>query len=161
MKKLEGAAGSNSLTGLYNDELSVSSVKASKKHKCAKSNGNESETSKDKHKHQKSDSSSVSRCNAEARTQLSHSVNNLSATMGKPIITTEDVSHVDEVIHILQDKALLPSDPKGKFFHLISSALSREPALGQIFILEEDHIRCKGMLEGILEDAGIEVPDDY
>ncbi|KAJ6611926.1 hypothetical protein B0H10DRAFT_2223595 [Mycena sp. CBHHK59/15] len=134
----KSATGSSGLTGPYNDELSL----VSGKRKQAESEDDEINTMKDQHKHQKSDSSSVACRNAEAGTQLSRSVNNLSAAMSKPIVTTEDLTHVDEIICILQDKTLLPPDLKGKLFHLASSALS-----------------C--ILEGILEDAGITIPDDY
>ncbi|KAJ7652961.1 hypothetical protein B0H17DRAFT_1214833 [Mycena rosella] len=117
----------------------------------------------DRRKRQKSDSSNssgVARRNAEAGTQLSRSVDNLSA-MSKPIVTPEDLSHVDEVICILQDKTLLPPDPRRKLFRLVSSALSLARALARVFVLEQDFVRRKGILEGILEDKTITVPDDY
>ncbi|KAJ7264133.1 hypothetical protein C8J57DRAFT_1230615 [Mycena rebaudengoi] len=112
-------------------------------------------------KRQKSDPTSIARRNAEAGTQLSRSVDNLSAAMLKPIVTTEDLSHVDNIIDILRDKTLLPPDPKGKLFRIVSSELSRNTGLARVFILEDDHVRRQGLLEGILEDANIEIPEHY
>ncbi|KAJ7288900.1 hypothetical protein C8J57DRAFT_1495160 [Mycena rebaudengoi] len=72
-----------------------------------------------------------------------------------------NLSHVDNIIDILRDKTLLPPDPKGKLFRIVSSELSRNPGLARVFILEDDHVRRRGLLEGILEDANIEIPEDY
>ncbi|KAJ7731926.1 hypothetical protein DFH07DRAFT_968592 [Mycena maculata] len=119
----------------YDDELSLSPKRASLKCKRAESDNKTKISPKESRKRQKSDSSSVARRNAEAGTQLSRS--------------------------ILKDKTLLPPDPKGKLFRCVSSALGREPALAHIFILEEDRDRCKGILEGILEEAGFNIPMDY
>ncbi|KAJ7724974.1 hypothetical protein B0H14DRAFT_3620912 [Mycena olivaceomarginata] len=114
------------------------------------------------HKRQKSDSStrSTARRNAEAGSQLAKSVETLSAAMGKPIVTSEDLSHVDKVIDILKDKNLLPPDPKGRLFRIVCQKLSGDPSLARCLIIEEDYTRRKGLLEGILEDAGIILPDD-
>ncbi|KAF8155045.1 hypothetical protein K438DRAFT_1777924 [Mycena galopus ATCC 62051] len=78
--------------------------------------GDNDDSTKD-HKRQKSDSStrsSTARRNAEAGG--ARSVETLSAAMNKPIVTSEDLSHVDKVIEILQDKTLLSPDHRGHFF---------------------------------------------
>ncbi|KAJ7340554.1 hypothetical protein DFH08DRAFT_938508 [Mycena albidolilacea] len=114
------------------------------------------------HKRQKSDSStrSTARRNAEAGSQLAKSVETLSAAMGKPIITSEDLSYVDKVIDILKDKSLLPPDPKGRLFRIVCQKLSGDTGLARCLIVEEDYTRRKGLLEGILEDAGQIIPED-
>lgn len=104
---------------------------------------------------------SVARRNAEAGSQIARSVDNLSAAMLKPIVTSEDFSHVDDVMRILADPTLLPPDPRGKIFRVVSSALTRSPTQARIFISTEDPVRRQGIIAGILEEAGIEVPDDY
>ncbi|KAJ7896676.1 hypothetical protein B0H14DRAFT_3425464 [Mycena olivaceomarginata] len=89
-----------------------------------------------------------------------HSVDTLSKVLAKPVITAEDMSHVDKVIEILKDKSLLPPDPQGRYFRLISQELTGNPALSHILIIEDDHTRLKGLIKGILEDAGIVIPID-
>ncbi|KAJ7076132.1 hypothetical protein C8R43DRAFT_1115793 [Mycena crocata] len=171
-----GSSANNSLTVPYADELSMgcsplcycvvlficiqSPVKTAKRHERAESE-DETDVSNEHRKHKKSDSPSIMCRNAEAGSQLSHSIDNLSAAMGKPIVTAEDLGHINEIVRILKDKTLLPPDPKGKLFRLVSGTLSRDAALARVFILEEDPVRCKGMLEGILEEAGVVVPDDF
>ncbi|KAJ7233255.1 hypothetical protein C8J57DRAFT_1250109 [Mycena rebaudengoi] len=132
-----------------------------KRQRAVSEDSDNGDRTKGSRKRQKSDPTSIARRNAEAGTQLSRSVDNLSAAMLKPIVTTEDLSHVDNIIYILRDKTLLPPDPKGKLFRIVSSELSRNPGLARVFILEDDHVRRRGLLEGILEDANIEIPEDY
>ncbi|KAJ7831345.1 hypothetical protein B0H14DRAFT_2805095 [Mycena olivaceomarginata] len=111
----------------------------------------------------KSDSSSRSgtvRRNAEAGTQIARSVDALSDVLAKPVVTAKDMTHIDKVIEILKDKTLLPPDPRGRYFCLVSRELAASPALSCVLIIEEDHTRRKALLEGILEDAGIVIPTD-
>ncbi|KAJ7753039.1 hypothetical protein B0H14DRAFT_2980066, partial [Mycena olivaceomarginata] len=85
----------------------------------------------------KSDSSSRSgtaRRNAEAGTQIARSVDALSDVLAKPVVTTEDMTHVDKVIEILKDKTLLPPDPRGRYFRLVSRELAASPALSRVLI---------------------------
>ncbi|KAJ7816566.1 hypothetical protein B0H14DRAFT_3148567 [Mycena olivaceomarginata] len=155
---------------VFDDELSMSNFdatkspreKATRKRERAISDDDDDTPQPRLHKRQKSDSStrSTARRNAEAGSQLAKSVETLSAAMGKPIITSEDLSHVDKVIDILKDKNLLPPDPKGQLFRIVCQKLSRDPGLARCLIIEEDYTRRKGLLEGILEDAGIILPDD-
>ncbi|KAJ7790969.1 hypothetical protein B0H14DRAFT_3501075 [Mycena olivaceomarginata] len=104
--------------------------------------------------------SGTARRNAEAGTQIARSVDTLSKVLAKPVVTAEDMSHVDRVIEILKDKLLLPPDPRGRYFRLVSRELAGNPALSRILIVEDDHTRRKGLIEGILEDAGIVIPID-
>jgi hypothetical protein len=137
--------------------------KASRKRERAISDDDDDDTPPARlHKRQKSDSSSRStaRRNAEAGSQLAKSVETLSAAMGKPIITSEDLSYVDKVIDILKDKSLLPPDPKGRLFRIVCQKLSGDAGLARCLIVEEDYTRRKGLLEGILEDAGQIIPED-
>jgi hypothetical protein len=115
---------------------------------------------KGKHRRHKSDSSSgsIARRNAEAGSQLARSFDNLSAAMVKPIVTMEDVSYVDNVLHILEDSTLLPPDPHGALFDTVSTALSSH-IRARIFILAVDHVRRKGIITRILTDAGVDVPE--
>jgi hypothetical protein len=106
-------------------------------------------------KHQRSDSGGIARRNAEAGTQISRALDNLSSVMAQPLVTSEDLSYVNEVVNILKDPTLLPADPRGKLYRTVSAALSRDAALARVFILEEDRTRRIGILEGILEDAGL------
>ncbi|KAJ7368632.1 hypothetical protein DFH08DRAFT_982854 [Mycena albidolilacea] len=150
---------------VFDDKLSMSPhEKAARKWECAISNdGDDDDTPQPRlHKHQKSDSStcSTARCNAEAGSQLMKSVETLSAAMGKPIVTLEYLSHVDKVIDILKDKNLLPPDPKGRLFRTVCQKLSGDLGLACCLIIKEDYTRRKGLLEGILEDAGVILPDD-
>jgi hypothetical protein len=75
--------------------------------------------------------------------------------MAQPLVTAEDLSYVTEVVNILKDTTLLPADPRGKLYRTVSTALSRDSAMARVFILEEDRTRRIGILEGILEDAGL------
>ncbi|KAJ7798975.1 hypothetical protein B0H14DRAFT_2904603 [Mycena olivaceomarginata] len=93
-------------------------------------------------------------------TQIARSVDALSDVLAKPVVTAEDMTHVDKVIEILKDKTLLPPDPRGRYFRLVSRELAASPALSRVLIVEEDHTRRKALLEGILEDAGIVIPTD-
>ncbi|KAJ7501624.1 hypothetical protein B0H11DRAFT_1992452 [Mycena galericulata] len=106
-------------------------------------------------KQQRSDSGGIARRNAEAGTQISRALDNLSTVMAQPLVTSEDLSHVNEVVEILKDKTLLPDDPRGRLYRAVSTALSRDSALARVFILEEDRTRRIGILEGILEDANL------
>ncbi|KAJ6450854.1 hypothetical protein C8R47DRAFT_1230045 [Mycena vitilis] len=163
----EAASGSDKAVGSFDDELARSPVKPSNDRKRTRAEsedaGNDDTDSTKRRKREKSDTSSgsVARRNAEAGTQLSRSVDNLAASMAKPIVTMEDLSHVDDVVRILGDDSLLPPDPRGKLYRLVLSALSSNPALARGFIIEERPERRKGMVIGILEDAGIQVPDDF
>ncbi|KAF8142635.1 hypothetical protein K438DRAFT_1994725 [Mycena galopus ATCC 62051] len=117
---------------------------------------------KGKRKRNKLDSSTSSaRRNAEAGSQLARSVDNLSVAMLKPIVTTEDISFVNDVMRIPEDPTLLPHDPRGKLFNIISKALTSSPTQACIFILATNDSRRKGIISSILEEAGVEVPDDY
>ncbi|KAJ7887048.1 hypothetical protein B0H14DRAFT_3127709 [Mycena olivaceomarginata] len=107
--------------GNYDDELKVSPAKPSSK--CARAESEDDDTSSESEpkarcRRHKSDSSnsSVARRNAEAGSQIAQSVENLSAAMLKPIVTTEDVSYVDDVMHILENPTMLPPDPRGRLF---------------------------------------------
>ncbi|KAK7027171.1 hypothetical protein R3P38DRAFT_2527177, partial [Favolaschia claudopus] len=51
------------------------------------------------------------RRNAEAGSQIARSIDNLSAAVAQPIVTSEDPRYVDDVVRILQDKTLLPDNP--------------------------------------------------
>jgi hypothetical protein len=95
----------------------------------------------------------MARCNAKAGSQLTKSVETLSAAMGKPIITSED-----KVIDIL--KSLLLPDPRGQLFCIVCQKLSGDAGLTCCLIVEEDYTHRKGLLEGILEDAGKVIPED-
>jgi hypothetical protein len=116
----------------YHDTFSQSPhTKASRKRTHAISE-DEDDNSGRSHRREKSDSSShsgIARRNAEAGTQIAHSVDALSDVLAKPVVTAEDMSHVDKVIKILKDKTLLPPDPHRQFFRLVSRELAGSPAL--------------------------------
>ncbi|KAJ7483038.1 hypothetical protein B0H11DRAFT_1914779 [Mycena galericulata] len=153
--------------GMYDDELSLSPAKLSKKRTRSESHDDDAdadaddESDKGKCRRHKSDSSSssVARRNAEAGSQLARSVDNLSAAMLKPIVTTKDISYVDDVMHILEDAT--PPDPHGQLFDIVSMALTSSPTRARIFILAADDVRRKGIIKRTLKDAGVELPDDY
>ncbi|KAJ6609665.1 hypothetical protein B0H10DRAFT_2438411 [Mycena sp. CBHHK59/15] len=54
---------------------------------------------------------------------------------------------VDDVMNILEDSTLLPPDPEGELFDIISTSLT------------SSHTR--GIIKRTLKDAGVTVPDDY
>ncbi|KAK7037088.1 Myb-DNA-bind-3 domain-containing protein, partial [Favolaschia claudopus] len=56
------------------------------------------------------------RRNAEAGSQIARSIDNLSAAVAQPIVTSEDPRYVDDVVRILQDKTLLPDNPRGRLY---------------------------------------------
>ncbi|KAJ7477713.1 hypothetical protein FB451DRAFT_1243045 [Mycena latifolia] len=164
----EGASGSNGGAGAYDDELSRSPPKPSQptrsRTRAVSEDEDDSDVSKARKRH-KSDSSagssSTAKRNAAAGSQLARSVDNLATSMGKPIVTSEDMSYVAEVIEILKDDSLLPPDPNARLFRHVLKALSNDRALAMGFIAEERHVRRKGIIAGILEDAGIQIPDDF
>ncbi|KAJ7747168.1 hypothetical protein DFH07DRAFT_961136 [Mycena maculata] len=164
----EGAFGGNDGTGAYDDELSQSPPKPTQPTRSRTRAVSEDEDDSDSpqaRKRRKSDSSAGStgtaKRNAAAGSQLARSVDNLAASMGKPIVTSEDMSYVSEVIEILKDDSLLPPDPNGRLFRHVLKALTNDRPLAMGFIAEERHVRRKGVLAGILEDAGIQIPDDF
>ncbi|KAF7372233.1 hypothetical protein MVEN_00082800 [Mycena venus] len=159
-------SGAGSGARLYDDELRLSPAKLSSKRIRAESNDDDAPDAADpkgKRRHHKSDSSngSTARRNAEAGSQLARSVENLSAAILKPITTTEDMSHVDNIMQILDDSTLLPPDPRGRLFNIVVTALTSSHTRARIFILATDTSRRKAIIAGILEDARVEVPDDY
>ncbi|KAF7348749.1 Myb-DNA-bind-3 domain-containing protein [Mycena venus] len=152
----------------YDDELSRSPPKPSpptRRRTRADSDAEDEDDVTKGRKRLKSDSSTSStataRRNAAAGSQIARSVDNLAASMGKPIVTTEDMSHVNDVVEILKDDTLLPPDPNGRLFRHVLKALTGNRALALGFIAEDRHVRRKGVIAGILEDAGITVPDDF
>ncbi|KAK7021627.1 hypothetical protein R3P38DRAFT_3271393 [Favolaschia claudopus] len=77
------------------------------------------------------------------------------APQRQPIVTSEDPRYVDDVVRILQDKTLLPDNPRGRLYRTVSKQLCADAALARVFILEEDGSRRIGIIDGILEDAGL------
>ncbi|KAJ7301367.1 hypothetical protein DFH08DRAFT_1090243 [Mycena albidolilacea] len=154
--------------GEYPDELTLvlPCEAAHQTHPCESDDEpNDPADPKGKRRRVKSDSSTTSTrgCNADAASQLARSVDSLSAAMLKPIVTTQDISYVDNVMLVLNDPTtnLLPPDPRGKLFNLVSKALTASQTQARIFILASDHSRRRGIITGILEDAGVEVPGEY
>jgi hypothetical protein len=105
--------------------------------------------------------SSTAKRNAEAGSQIALSFNKLSDTMAKPIVTTTDVSYVDDMMRVLEDETLLPPDPRGKLFNIVSAYLTESPVHARLFVITQSAERCKGMIAGILEAAGVVLPEDY
>ncbi|KAJ7342513.1 hypothetical protein DFH08DRAFT_963257 [Mycena albidolilacea] len=151
--------------GDYPDELTLSPAKPPTKRTRTESDDDEPNDPADpkgKHRRVKSDSSTTSTCgrNADAASQLARSVDSLSAAMLKPIVTMQDILYVNNVMLVLNDPTanLLPPDPRGKLFNLVSKALTASQTQAWIFILASDHSRRRGIIAGILEDAGV---DEY
>ncbi|KAJ6532581.1 hypothetical protein B0H19DRAFT_1325543 [Mycena capillaripes] len=154
------------VAGLYDDELTASPPKPRKRTRADSDDEDATDSTDTKGKRRRrhksnSSSGSVARRNAEAGSQLARSVDGLSAAMEKPIVTSNDVSYVDDVIEILNDPSLLPPDPRGEAFNIVSTALTSSHPRARIFILAKVDIRRKAMIRGILQDAGFEVPNDY
>ncbi|KAJ7801585.1 hypothetical protein B0H14DRAFT_2615118 [Mycena olivaceomarginata] len=152
----------------YPDELTLSPAKPPTKCTRAESDNDEPNDPADpkgKHHCVKSDSSTTSTCgrNADAASQLARSVDSLSAAMLKPIATMQDISYVDNVMLVLNNSTtnLLPLGPRGKLFNLVSRALTASQTQARIFILASDHSCHREIIAGILEDAGVEVPEEY
>ncbi|KAJ7743673.1 hypothetical protein B0H14DRAFT_3514846 [Mycena olivaceomarginata] len=82
------------------------------------------------------------------------SVKTLSAAMGTPIITSEDLSYIDKVINILKDKSLLPPNPKGQLFRIVCQKQSGDPGLICYLIVKEDYMHCK-ILSSLLLPTGL------
>ncbi|KAJ7789117.1 hypothetical protein B0H14DRAFT_3503405 [Mycena olivaceomarginata] len=130
---------------VFDDELSMSPrEKVTRKRERAISDDDNTPQAQ-LHKHKKSDSStrSMAHRNAEASPQLTKSVKTLSAAMGMPIITSEDLSYIDKVINILKDKSLLPPNPKGQLFRIVCQKQSGDPGLICYLIVKEDYMHCK------------------
>ncbi|KAJ7642902.1 hypothetical protein B0H17DRAFT_1216272 [Mycena rosella] len=153
----EGPSGES----MFDDELDIAtsiSPPVSKKRERAQMDDDGSDTEnvgKRPLKRHRSESGGTARRNAEAGTQISRALDNLSNVMAQPLVTAEDLSHVADVVEILKDTTLLPSDPRGRLYRTVTTALSRAAALARVFILEQDRTRRIGLLEGILEDAGL------
>ncbi|KAJ6613724.1 hypothetical protein B0H10DRAFT_2436313 [Mycena sp. CBHHK59/15] len=142
--------------GLYDDELTESPAKLSTKQMRAETDDDAEDTSdtKGKRRRHKSDSS-------KAGSHIACSVDNLSAAMLKPIVTSEDISFVDDVMNILEDSTLLLPDPEGELFDIISTSLTSSHTRACIFVLAGTDTRRKGIIKCTLKDAGVTVPDDY
>ncbi|KAJ6545372.1 hypothetical protein B0H19DRAFT_1075700 [Mycena capillaripes] len=142
----------------FDDELDVTSPpvshKASKNHKHAHSDDDASKNEKSI-KHQRSDSRGIACHNAEAGNRISCALKTISTVMAQPIVMSEDLSHINEIVEILKDTTLLPHDPRGKQYRTVSSALSCNTTLARVCILEQDRMCRIGILEGILEDVGL------
>ncbi|KAJ7703923.1 hypothetical protein B0H17DRAFT_1193855 [Mycena rosella] len=151
-------------TGPFDDELgSVSPSPKSKKRQRANTddeNNNGANNECRKPKRQRSESGGTARRNAEAGTQISCALDNFATVMAQPLVTSEDLSPIKEIIEILRDKTLLPEDPRRKLYRAVSKVLSHNAAQARLFILEDDRTRHMGILEGILEDAGL-LPDTW
>ncbi|KAJ7715345.1 hypothetical protein B0H16DRAFT_1477500 [Mycena metata] len=148
--------------GAFDDELEVvpPSPKAKKRVRADTDDENDDAATEGRGKSKRPcKSGGKARRNAEAGSQILRALENFATVMAQPLVTTEDLSHVNEIVNILKDKSLLPDDPRGKFYRIVSKVLSHDPALARLFILEEDRTRRIGMLEGILEDAGVVLPD--
>ncbi|KAJ7026447.1 hypothetical protein C8F04DRAFT_1190509 [Mycena alexandri] len=143
----------------FDDELGpVPPSPKTKKRQRADTNDENDDGANDerrKPKRQRSESGGKVRGNAEAGSQISRALENFATVMAQPLVTTEDLSHVTEVVEILKDKTLLPDDLRGRFYRIVSKTLSHDAALARLFILEDDRTRRIGILEGILEDAGV------
>ncbi|KAJ7080904.1 hypothetical protein B0H15DRAFT_803831 [Mycena belliarum] len=141
--------------GTYNDETDVT-VASKKRERAPTDDESENDSiTRPSIKRQRSESGGSARRNAEAGTQISRALDKLSTAMAQPLVTSDDLSHVTKIVEILKDKTLLPDDPRGRLYRTVSTALSRDAALAQLFILEEDRTRRIGLLEGILDDAGL------
>ncbi|KAJ7197849.1 hypothetical protein C8J57DRAFT_1737558 [Mycena rebaudengoi] len=148
--------------GAFDDELGLAPSPKSKKRQRANTddeNDNGANDQRPNPKRQRSESGGKARRNAEAGTQISRALDNFATVMAQPLVTTEDLSHVNEIVEILKDKTLLPDDPRGRLYRAVAKVLSHDAAQARLFILEDDRTRCIGMLEGILEEAGLLVQD--
>ncbi|KAJ7602756.1 hypothetical protein B0H17DRAFT_1154910 [Mycena rosella] len=147
--------------GPFDDELgSVSPSPKSKKRQRANTDDENNDGMNNEHrkpKRQRSESGGTARRNAEAGTQILRALDNFATVMVQPLVTSEDLSHVKEVVEILKDKTLLPDDPRGKLYRAVSKVLSHDAAQAHLFILEDHRTRRIGILEGIL-DTGL-LPD--
>ncbi|KAJ7669154.1 hypothetical protein B0H17DRAFT_1142202 [Mycena rosella] len=145
---------------VFDDELDIAtsiSPLVSKKRERMQTDDDRSDTEnvgKRPLKRHRSELGGTARRNAEAGMQISYALNNLSNIMAQPLVIAEDLSHVTDVVEILKDTTLLPSDPRGRLYRTVTTALSRDAALACAFILKQDRTRCIGLLEGILEDTG-------
>ncbi|KAJ7705890.1 hypothetical protein B0H14DRAFT_3526201 [Mycena olivaceomarginata] len=129
----------------YDDELCLSPPQPPTK--CTHAESDDATNPKPKRPRVKSNSSSSSSTatrNAEADSQIALSFNKLSDTMAKPIITTTDVSYVDDMICL---------------FNIVS--LTESPIWAHLFVITQSTEHCKGMIAGVLEADGIVLPEDY
>ncbi|KAJ7304612.1 hypothetical protein DFH08DRAFT_976600 [Mycena albidolilacea] len=148
----------------YDDELRLSPLRLLTKRTRAESDDDDATNPKPKQPRVKSNSStgsSTAKRNAEAGSQIALSFNKLLNTMAKPIVTTTDVSYVDDVMRVPEDKTLLPLDPRGKLFNIVSAYLTESPVQARLFVITQSAERRKGMIAGILEAAGVILPKDY
>ncbi|KAJ7234724.1 hypothetical protein C8J57DRAFT_156073 [Mycena rebaudengoi] len=148
--------------GAFDDELGLAPSPKSKKRQRADTddeNDNGADDQRPNPKRQRSESGGKARRNAEAGTQISRALDNFVTVMAQPLVTTEDLSHVNEIVEILKDKTLLPDDPCGRLYRAVAKVLSHDAAQAHLFVLEDDRTRRIGMLEGILEEAGLLVQD--
>jgi hypothetical protein len=74
-------------------------------------NATDPEPKRPRVKSNSSTGSSTAKRNAEAGGRIALSFNKLSETMAKPIVTTTDISYVDDVMRVLEDETLLPIRP--------------------------------------------------
>ncbi|KAJ7797025.1 hypothetical protein B0H14DRAFT_3494216 [Mycena olivaceomarginata] len=112
----------------------------------AESDDDDATEPKPKRPHVKSNSSTGSNTakrNAQVGSQIALSFNKLSHTMAKPIVTTMDVSYVDDMMRVLEDENLLPPNPYGKLFNIVSAYLTESPVRGPSL------------------SAGVVLPEDY
>ncbi|KAJ7824201.1 hypothetical protein B0H14DRAFT_3729015 [Mycena olivaceomarginata] len=124
----------------YDDELRLSPPRPPTKRTRAESDDDDATDPEPKRPRVKSNSStgsSTAKRNAEAGNQITLSFNKLSDTMAKPIVTTTDVSYVDDVMRVLEDETLLPPDPRGKLFNIVSAYLTESPVRARLFVITQ------------------------
>ncbi|KAK6974271.1 hypothetical protein R3P38DRAFT_3296773 [Favolaschia claudopus] len=82
-------------------------------------------------------------------------IDNLSAAVAQPIVTSEDPRYVDDVVRILQDKTLLPDNPRGRLYRTVSQATLCRCCPGSCFYTRRRWFSPDRIIDGILEDAGL------
>ncbi|KAJ7204332.1 hypothetical protein GGX14DRAFT_398186 [Mycena pura] len=128
---------------------------------CAESDDDTTDASQVKRcRRSKPDTSSSGKRNADTGFALSTSFNKLpeALTQTQTVMTAADVSHVDDVIKILDDNpTLLPPDPDGELYDIVARSLSKDPTEARRFIATVNEVRRKRIVLNVLKGSGFDV----
>ncbi|KAJ7214888.1 hypothetical protein GGX14DRAFT_609652 [Mycena pura] len=145
------------------DDLAVTPVKPRRGEKRARADSDDDATESTTRAHRRRSSKSDSgKRNADAGFALANGLENLSEAVKQPIKTAEDISHVDDVVKVLEaDATLLPPDPLGDLYDKVLEKLTDTPIAARRFIQTSDPLRRRAAIRRILIEAGFDIPADF
>ncbi|KAJ7608553.1 hypothetical protein FB45DRAFT_242618 [Roridomyces roridus] len=99
---------------------------------------------------------------SEAAQHIGRGLQTIGESMSAPIITKSDTSHVDAIIDILlDDPTLLPNDPDGSYYALVTDYFSTNQMQARVFIKTKVRVQRIALLKRVLNASEIDIPVDW